>query len=259
MNKRQRRVFTLLRTKTKAIGLNRKELEGLALKIDKDLELEKDASDEEIDAAIEEAIDAAIPFLEVSQSVAQRSIQNALQRRRANQDTDDNDDDDSNDDDSNDDDSDGDGNGSGKGKGKGKKTPKTPAVDSAIMTLLKEQSDAIKSLNEKFASMQGSQTKDARRAQLKKLLENTGQYGKSVLKQFDFMDFKTDEDFEDYLDGVRDDLDAYNQERADQGLKKLGEVPTGGKDDKGGKGGKIEALSDEDIIALAGGSNNQNK
>lgn len=50
MNKRQRKVFTLLRTKTKAIGLNRKELEGLALKIDKNLQLEEEASDEDVDA-----------------------------------------------------------------------------------------------------------------------------------------------------------------------------------------------------------------
>ena len=46
MNKRQRKVFTLLRTKTKALGLNRKELESLALKIDKNLQLEEEASDE---------------------------------------------------------------------------------------------------------------------------------------------------------------------------------------------------------------------
>lgn len=46
MNKRQRKVLTLLRTKTKALGLNRKELESLALKIDKNLQLEEDASDE---------------------------------------------------------------------------------------------------------------------------------------------------------------------------------------------------------------------
>ena len=91
MNKRQRKVFTLLRTKTKALGLNRKELESLALKIDKNLQLEEDASDEDVDAAIDEAIDAALPFLEVSQSVAQRSIQTALQRRQAQQDEDDND------------------------------------------------------------------------------------------------------------------------------------------------------------------------
>ena len=54
----------MLRTKTKAIGLNRKELEGLAQKIDKNLQLEEDASDEEVDAAAEEAIEAALPFLE---------------------------------------------------------------------------------------------------------------------------------------------------------------------------------------------------
>ena len=55
-----------MKTKTKALGFNRKELEGLALKIDKNLELEEDASDEDVDAAIETAVEAALPFLEVS-------------------------------------------------------------------------------------------------------------------------------------------------------------------------------------------------
>ena len=85
MNKRQRKVFALLKTKTKALGFNRKELDSLALKIDKNLQLEEDAPDADVDAAIEEAIDAALPFLEVSQSVAQRSIQTALQRRQSQQ------------------------------------------------------------------------------------------------------------------------------------------------------------------------------
>ena len=59
MNKRQRKVFTLLKTKTKALGFNRKELEGLALKIDKNLELEEDASDEDVDAAIKAVTEIA--------------------------------------------------------------------------------------------------------------------------------------------------------------------------------------------------------
>lgn len=95
-----------MRTKTKAIGLNRKELESLAIKIDKNLQLEEDASDEEVDSAIEEAVEAALPFLEVSQSVAQRSIQSALQRRRDQQNGDNDDDDDDNNPNDDDDDSD---------------------------------------------------------------------------------------------------------------------------------------------------------
>jgi hypothetical protein len=259
MNKRQRKVFTLLRTKTKAIGLNRKELEGLALKIDKNLQLEEDASDEEVDAAIEEAVDAALPFLEVSQSVAQRSIQTSLQRMRSqHEDDDDVDDDDDSDDDDQNDDEGGDRNTSQRGKN-GKKSNKHNSEDSALMKLLKEQSEAIKSLKGQIDNLQGDRVHDARRTKLKKLVENTGTFGKSVLKQFDLMTFKDDEAFEDYLDDVQKDLDDLNQERANAGLQKLGATPPGGDGNKPIKN-ETEVMSDAEIIALAGGKpQNNNK
>lgn len=257
MNKRQKKVFTLLRTKTKAIGLNRKELESLALKIDKNLELAEDASDEDVDAAIEDAIDAALPFLEVSQSVAQRSIQTALQRRQAQQDEDDNDEDDDPDDDGQDD-GDEDRNTRQRGKSKKNRNPKHNSEDSALMKLIKEQSEAIKSLKGQIDSMQGDRVHETRRTKLKKLVENTGTFGKSVLKQFDLMTFKDDDAFEDYLDEVQKDLDDLNQERANDGLKKLGEVPAG-KGKKNPENNDVDVLSDDDIIALAGGTKNENK
>ena len=255
MNRRQRRVFNLLRTKTKAIGLNRKELESLALKIDKNLELEEDASDEDVDAAIDEAIDAALPFLEVSQSVAQRSIQTALQRRQAKQDEDDNDEDDDPDDDGQDD-GEGDLNNRQRGKGKKNRTPKHNSEDSELMNLIKEQSEAIKSLKGQIETMQGDRVHDSRRTKLKKLVENTGTFGKSVLKQFDLMTFKDDDAFDDYLDDVQKDLDELNQERANEGLKKLGEVPAGEKKNPENQN-QLEVMSDADIIALAGGTPQQ--
>ena len=249
MNKRQRKVFTLLRTKTKAIGLNRKELEGLALKIDKNLQLEEEASDEDVDAAIEEAIDAAIPFLEVSQSVAQRSIQTSLQRYRDQHGIVDDDDDD----DELDDDVQGDGDMNQRGKGKkNHRTNKSTSDDSELMKLLKEQNDAIKALRGQLDTLQGDRVTDSRRTKLKKLVENTGTFGKSVLKQFDLMAFKDDDAFDDYLDEVQKDLEELNQERANEGLKKLGEVPAG-KKNKSPENQEIDAMSDEDIIALAGG------
>lgn len=257
MNKRQKKVFNLLRTKTKAIGLNRKELEGLALKIDKNLELAEDASDEDVDAAIEEAIDAALPFLEVSQSVAQRSIQTALQRRRAQQGEEDDDEDDDPDDDGQDD---GEGGDSTRQRGKGKtnRNSKHNSVDSALMKLLKEQSDAIKSLKDQIDSLQGDRVQDSRRTKLKNLVKDTGTFGKSVLKQFNLMTFKDDDAFEDYLDDVQKDLDDLNQERANEGLKKLGGVPAGnGK--KSPEDNSVDVLSDDDIIALAGGTKSENK
>lgn len=257
MNKRQKKVFNLLRTKTKALGLNRKELESLALKIDKNLQLEEDASDEDVDAAIETAVEAALPFLEVSQSVAQRSIQTALQRRQAQQDEDDDDEDDDPDDDGPDDDE-GEHNTRQRGKSKKNRTSKNNSEDSELMKLLKEQNEAIKSLKGQMEAMQGDRVQDSRRTKLKKLVENTGTFGKSVLKQFDLMTFKDDDAFEDYLDDVQKDLDELNQERANEGLKKLGEVPAG-KKNKSPENKSVDVLSDDDIIALAGGTKKENK
>ena len=253
MNKRERKVFTLLRTKTKAIGLNRKELEGLASRIVKNLQLEENASDEDVDAAIEDAIDAAVPFLEVSQAVAQRSIQTSLQRYRdQHENDDDNSDDDTGDDDQNDDDDD---NKRQRGKSEKphRKSPKSNSADSELMKLLKEQNDAIKALKGQLDTLQGDRVTDARRTKLKKLVGNTGTFGKSVMKQFSLMSFKDDDAFDDYLDEVQKDLDELNQERANEGLKKLGEVPAG-KKSQSPENQEIEALSDDDIIALAGGT-----
>ena len=256
MNKRQRKVFTLLRTKTKAIGLNRKELEGLALKIDKNLQLEEDASDEDVDAAIEEAIDAALPFLEVSQSVAQRSIQSTLQRMRDQNGDEDDEDDDSDDDDQTDVDDDGSKEQRGKGK-KNHRTQKRTSESGELMKLLKEQSDAIKALKGQIENMQGDRVHESRRTKLKKLVENTGAFGKSELRKFDLMTFKDEDAFEDYLDDVQKDLDELNQERANEGLKKLGEVPSG-KRSKSPENQEVDVLADEDVIALAGGKKETN-
>lgn len=258
MNKRQRRVFNLLRTKTKAIGLNRKELESLALKIDKNLELEEDASDEEVDEAAGAAIDSALPFLEVSQSVAQRSIQTTLQRMRDQQDTD-GDDEDPDDDGQDDDDDDGSrSTHSNRQRGKSKNNRNArKQEDSALMKLIKEQSEAIKSLKGQIDSLQGDRVAETRRTKLKNLIKNTGTFGKSVLKQFDLMTFKDEDAFEDYLTEVQQDLDDLNQERANEGLKKLGEVPAGEKKNPENQN-QPEVMSDADIIALAGGTPQQN-
>lgn len=253
MNRRQRRVFNLLRTKTKAIGLNRKELESLALKIDKNLELEEDASDEEIDEAAGAAIDSALPFLEVSQSVAQRSIQTTLQRMRDQQDTDvdvEDPDDDGQGDDDDDDGSRSTHSNRQRGKSKNNRNARKQE-DSALMKLIKEQSDAIKSLKGQIDSLQGDRVTETRRTKLKNLIKNTGTFGKSVMKQFNFMTFKDEDAFEDYLAEVQQDLDDLNQERANEGLRKLGEVPAGEKKNPENQN-QPEVMSDADIIALAG-------
>ena len=76
MNKHFKKVLSVLRTKAKALGLNYKELKGVAAKIADNLELDDEASEEDVNSAIEESVDDAMSFLSVSQSAAQRAIAN---------------------------------------------------------------------------------------------------------------------------------------------------------------------------------------
>lgn len=63
------------------------------------------------------------------------------------------------------------------------------------------------------------------------------------------MRFETDEEFDDFYSEVEEDLRAYNQERADEGLAALGNPPAAG----GGKGirKEDEPFSDKDIEEMA--------
>lgn len=260
MNKRLRKVFNLLKTKAKAFGFSRKELESAAQQIDDNLKLEENASEEDIDAAIEEAVDAAIPFLKLSQSAAQRSTQLSIQRFREKHNITDDDDDSS--DDEEDDDEDGDDDDqnhnqdSGRNKG-GKKNKKNNSREDALMKLIEKQNESIQALQQSIIGMKGDQVKEARRKQLKQIVDNTGTFGKTVMKNFDMMTFKDDDDFDDYLDDVQKDLDDLNQERANEGLGKFGGTSAGG-GTKDGQGKKNDIMSDDDIIAMAGGQKKNN-
>lgn len=262
MNKRQRKVFNLLKTRTQALGFNRKELEGLASKIDENLELEDNASDEDVDAAISSAVDAALPFLQVSQSAAQRSTQQSIQRFRDRYGITDDDDDensDENEDDSEDNQNDTTRNRKkGNQRQRGNRNPHNDDTKDEILKLIKDQNTVIKNLTDKIASLDHSRTTDTRRKKLEKLVEGTGSFGKSTIKQFGRMTFKDDDEFQNYLDEVSEDLDAINQERANSGLSKLGTIPTcENHDDKGKK--DFNVLSDEDIISIAGGNITESK
>ena len=93
MNKHFRKVLSVLKTKVKALGFSRSELKGVAASIADNLDLKDDASDEEIDSAIDDAVEDAMPFLKISQSAAQRAIQNFKDAHNVKDDDDDDDDD----------------------------------------------------------------------------------------------------------------------------------------------------------------------
>lgn len=251
MNKHFKQVLRVLRTKAKALGLNYKELKGVAAKIADNLELEDDASEEDVNSAIEDAVDDAMSFLSVSQSAAQRAIANYKAKHNISDDNPDDDDDS----DDNDDDPDDDAEKKKKRKGKhqkkkSKSNDDTDDGDDDTPGWAKNLTDAIVSLRNKVLAMEDGKVSEVRRGKLEELLKDTGKFGVRKLKEFDRIasTFKDDSDFDQYLDEVSDDLDDYNQERADLCLSKLGQPGAGStsKEDHD----KPKELTDEQIEAL---------
>ena len=82
----------MLKPKVKAFGFNKKELMGIAAKIADNLTSADDASDEDVNAEIEERIDVVLPFLQVSQSYANRLAEDARRKKVDDDEPNDNDD-----------------------------------------------------------------------------------------------------------------------------------------------------------------------
>ena len=235
MNRKQL-ILKQLKTKAKAFGFSKKELESVAEQISSNLTLEEDASDEDVNAAIEKAVDAVIPFLRVSQSAASRAIQAFKDAHPV----------------EGDDDDEGDGEGnepepapatSKKGQKKGTKNQTTNDDDTPAWA---------KKLLERIDKIEGANAADKRQSRLEKLLKDTGSFGKRTLNSFKRMSFKDDEEFEEFLEEVKSDLEELNQERANDGLSKLGSVPkTGGKktEDKD----EVEPMTEDELTELADG------
>lgn len=226
MKKKTKLVFNVLKLKSKALGFSKDELEGIAADVANNFELDEDASDEDVNAEIERQVDAVIPFLKIAQKTAQRTIQKFKDS------ADDNDDEDTNPD----------GTGIKEDNHKSEKVleEKVPAWAQALIT-------QNKALQTEILGLKSERETDGRRSKLKALLKDKGTFGKSVLKSFDRMKFENESEFDDFYDGVVEDLAAIDQERANEGLGKLG-VPTG---PNRKEEGKPDVLKADEIDALA--------
>lgn len=230
---RKQKVLLILKPKVKQFGFNKKELQGIAAKIADNLASADDASDEDVNAEIEEKIEAVLPYLQVSQSYANRLVEEARKQ---------------NDDDEPDDDND-DNKPSGKRKPGSKNTKDDKEKDDEktpewAASLLK----TVETLTNEITTLKGEKVASTRKARLEELLKDAGSYGKQTLKNFDRMKFETDEEFDEFYSEVEEDLKAYNQELADKGLENLNNPPAAG-----GKGGgkEDEPMSDKEIEDLA--------
>lgn len=226
MKKRTKQVLVILKPKSKALGFSREELEGIAADVANNLELDEEASDEDVNAEIEKQVNAVLPYLKIAQKTAQRTIQSF-------KDSQDLDDDEVNDDDD-------DPAGSKKPIHKQKKDEQIPAWGQAIIT-------QNKALLTEIIGLKSERENDGRRSKLKALLKDKGTFGKTVLKNFDKMKFENESKFDDFFDGIVEDLAAIDQERANEGLGKLGAPAAQRKPKKN----EVEVIKDDEIDELA--------
>lgn len=240
MNKHFRKVLSVLKTKAKALGFSRSELKGVAASIADNLDLKDDASDEEIGSAIDDAVEDAMPFLKISQSAAQRAIQNFKDAHNVKDDDDDDDD-------------------GGKeptssqstSPSTNSKSDETLDENNPLYKLLKSMSDKQDAMANELNSLKASRLTVNRKSKVEELVKNTGTFGKRILREFDRMSFKDDDDFEDYLDGIKTDIEDENQERAEKGLEALGNPPAAGGRQVTHKETKV--MSDDEVKKLAHG------
>ena len=240
MNKHFRKVLELLKTRkeVKALGFSRKELKGVAAKIADKLDLKDEATDEEVTEAIDDEIDSVLPFLQLSQSMVDRRIED-FKKTLADDDDDSNDDDDEP-------------SVEPKPKKTGKKNGNSNGEgNDELAKLLKGLQDELTGIKGEIASIKSGKTESDRMSRLKEVVKNTGSFGERIIKAASRMTFKDEDDFDDYLDEVKEDLEKENQDRANKGLEKLGNPPAA----QPGKPQSVtpseELLSDDELKSIA--------
>lgn len=231
---RKQQVLLKLKPKVKAFGFNKKELMSVAAKIADNLASEDDASDEDVNAEIDTQIDAVLPYLQVSQSFANRVIEENRKKNDDDDETDDDDDDESS-------------NTANRQPGSNKKNPKNKGKNDDAPEWAKTMLDTVNALKDEVTTLKGEKITNSRKAKLEAVLKDSGTFGTRTLKSFGKMSFENDEEFEEFLSEVTEDLKTYNQERADAGLSTMGTPPASG----GGKPKEDEPFSDNEIDAMA--------
>lgn len=242
MNKYYKKVLEALKTNRdiKALGFSRKELKGVAANVANKLQLKDDATDEEVSEGISDAIDDVLPLLQLTQSAADRQVSEYKNAHPAP------DDDDVSDDEPDDDDDPARRSPSRKGK-KGKKD--SDDDDSATLTAIKELTKAVATLQGDVTALKSGNTTSSRTAKVRELLKDTGKLGERRLKSFSHMKFENEEEFEDYLDELKEDIEEENKERLEKGLEKLGRIPA--PDTKPQPKDEDKLMSDDEVKELA--------
>lgn len=243
MNKYYRKVLDALKTNRdiKALGFSRKELKGVAANVANKLQLKDDATDEEVSEGISDAIDDVLPLLQLTQSAADRQVSEYKNAHPAP------DDDDVPDDEPDDDDVPA--RRSPSQKGKNGKKDSDDEQDSATLNAIKKLTEAVATLQGDVTALKSGNTTSRRTAKVRELLKDTGKFGERRLKSFSRMKFENEEEFEDYLDELKEDIEEENKERREKGLEKLGRIPA--PDTTSQQKEEDKLMSDDEVKKLA--------
>lgn len=225
-------VMDYLKPKVKALGFKKEIVESIAADIADNLaEVDDEATEEDIEAVVKPAVDAMIPSLKLAQRLTNQGIEEFRQKME-------------------------------------KKNPKpvekpvmetppiernddTPEWAKTLIESQKQQQEQnqklIENLQAEIAGMKSKNTAKERRSTLETLLKNTGSFGKRTIKSFERMTFQSDEEFDEFVEDVKEDLKALNQERSNNGLSKLGSPSVIGPQEKP----KPKTMTEEEISELA--------
>lgn len=187
----------ILKTKASQFGFSKQELESIADNLSNNPELNDETSDEELN----KVVDGVLPYLKISQQMASR-LQQATKGKAEEPKVGE--------------------------KGNSKEGEVTKSDDESTPQWAKDLIENNRKLLERVASLESEKTSDSRKRQLEKKLADTGSYGKSILKAFEKMSFKDDDDFTDYLNDVDEQVKEFKQSVGDDALKTMGTKPNGG-------------------------------
>lgn len=112
----------------------------------------------------------------------------------------------------------------------------------------KKREDAFKAFQDEFNTMKASRVRETREKRLADILKDTGTYGARIQKNYSRMTFDSDEDFDTFCNEISEDIKAFNQERANIGLEKMGISASGGDTTRETK---QEVMTDKEIDDLA--------
>ena len=279
MNRITKLVSEILKPKAASLGFNKEELESVAETLGNNLNLDESISDEEAKEAVTKAVDAYFPLLQISQKNANRIItkskedaereakekeeryakerderlakekaEREAKEKKLNETFNEQTAEVKNEDD--------------KSKalfenvnvllGENKKLTEQLKEQSELITRITDESkkreSEFKKFRDEFNTIRANQVKESRAKRLDDLLKDTGVFGERIKKNYSRMSFDKDEDFDTFLTDIKGDIEAFNQERANIGLDKMGISAVGGETRQDVK---PEVMSDAEIDSLA--------